>query len=333
MTHDMLTEPTIILSEAATATELPTLARAAATLKRGGVVAFPTETVYGLGADAANEDAVREVFRLKGRPAAHPVIVHLPSVAQLEKWADAIPETAWRLAEAFWPGPLTLVLARQPWVSDVLTGAQATVGVRVPAHPLALALLEQFGGGVAAPSANRFGHVSPTTAEHVRAEFGDALPVLDGGAARVGLESTILDLSGDTPRILRPGAVSEAALKEVLQVPVLDTAATSPRVSGSLKRHYAPQTPAFLLVDASVWSRETDAVLSRKLQASVAKVWLTLPDEPEGYAQALYAALRDLDASGAARILIETVPESPPWTAVRDRLMRATAASLGETHG
>ena len=322
--------------------------QAARTLGRGGVVAFPTETVYGLGADASNNAAVREVFRLKGRPADHPVIVHLSGAAQLKSWAQNIPELAWRLAEAFWPGPLTLVLERQPWVSDVLTGGQATVGVRVPAHPVASALLRRFGGGVAAPSANRFGRISPTTAEHVRAEFGGAVPILDGGAAQVGLESTILDLSlvlsGGAPRILRPGVVSEAMLAAVLRVPILQGEESQgtekqgkavPRVSGSLKSHYAPQTPTALLGDVSQ-SLETDAVLSRRPQTSAAQTWLTLPADPEGYGRALYAALRELDASGATRILVEAVPETPVWTAVRDRLARATASAeptLEAAHG
>lgn len=301
--------------------------RASLLLTRGGVVAFPTETVYGLGADAKNEGAVREVFRLKGRPADHPVIVHLPNAAQLNRWVKDIPDAAWRLAEAFWPGPLTLILTRQPWVGDVVTGAQATVGVRVPAHPVALELLERFGSGVAAPSANRFGRISPTTAEHVRAEFGDAVPVVDGGAARVGLESTILDLSSGVPRVLRPGAVSVGALEDVLQIPVQSApAAASPRVSGSLTSHYAPQTPAFLLGDAAPHSRDTDAVLSCKQRPAAVQAgwWLTLPDTPNGYGHMFYAALRDLDTSGAARILIEAVPDTYAWAAVRDRLVRAT---------
>ncbi len=305
-------------------------------LRRGGVVAFPTETVYGLGADAANEQAVQKIFRLKGRPADHPVIVHLPNATHLERWAQAIPDTAWHLAQSFWPGPLTLILRRQPWVSNALTGGQETVGVRVPAHPLALALLGRFGGGVAAPSANRFGHISPTTAEHVRAEFGGTVPVLDGGAAAVGLESTILDLSGSVPSILRPGVISGAMLGDVLHLPVaepdlddpLRPAPASPRVSGSLKRHYAPHTPAYLVQDAGAHACGTDAVLSRRTQLATAKMWLTLPDNPAGYGRALYAALRDLDASGAARILVETVPDTPVWAAVQNRLVRATTSAL-----
>lgn len=309
----------------------PTLSleQAAAILAGGGLVAFPTETVYGLGADAANEAAVAKIFRLKGRPADHPLIVHLPSAAGLGRWAAEVPESARRLAAAFWPGPLTLILKRQAWVSDAVTGAQATVGLRVPAHPLALALLECFGGGVAAPSANRFGRVSPTTTAHVRAEFGAALPLLDGGACEVGLESTILDLSGTSPRLLRPGAISAAQLEVVLLEPVLTTAslttasATTPRVSGSLKSHYAPQTPTLLLEDGAEVSRDTDAVLSRRPQRGAAARWLTLPDDPAAYGHRLYAALRELDALGCSRILIEAVPETPAWAAVRDRLGRA----------
>lgn len=325
----------LVLTRETLPTTATDLEHATAILRRGGVVSFPTETVYGLGADAANEGAVREIFRLKGRPANHPVIVHLPSATQLERWAKDVPDTAWRLAEAFWPGPLTLILRRQPWVSNALTGAQETVGVRVPAHPLALSLLARFGGGVAAPSANRFGHISPTTAEHVRAEFGGAVPVLDGGAAKVGLESTILDLSSGAPRILRPGVVSAAMLAEVLQMSIEEPdlgnfTETSPRVSGSLKRHYAPHTPAFLVKDAAAHSCAADAVLSRRPQIAAAKVWLTLPDNPEGYGRALYAALRDLDASSAARILVETVPDTPVWRAVQNRLTRATEANLEE---
>lgn len=304
-----------------------TVAAAAALLSAGKVVAFPTETVYGLGADARNIAAVHEIFRLKGRPADHPLIVHLPEASWLEDWATAVPESAWRLAEAFWPGPLTLVLQRHPSVPDAVTGGQFTVGLRVPSQPLARALLEAFGGGVAAPSANRFGRISPTTAAHVRAEFGAEVPVFDGGACAVGLESTILDLSGDEPRLLRPGVITTAELEAVLGQPVASGAAQlSPRVSGSLPSHYAPHLPALLLADVAAAALETDAVLSRQPQRAAATRWLTLPDDPARYGQALYAALRELDDSGASRILIEAVPEQPAWAAVRDRLARATAA-------
>lgn len=291
------------------------------------MVAFPTETVYGLGADAADERALREVFRLKGRPADHPLIVHLPDAAQLGEWAAEVPEAAQHLAARFWPGPLTLILKRQPRVSDVVTGGQETVGLRVPAHPLALRLLGHFGGALAAPSANRFGRVSPTTAAHVQSEFARKVPVLDGGACAVGLESTILDLSARTPRLLRPGAITAEALERALGEPVVYGvgAGRAPRVSGSLASHYAPQTPTLLVRDAAALSSEADAVLARRAPAARAGRWLALPDEPQRYGRRLYAALRDLDAAGCARILVEAVPESPPWAAVRDRLQRAAA--------
>ena len=312
-------------------------------MRRGGVVAFATETVYGLGADATNERAVQEVFRLKGRPATHPVIVHLPDAAFLEEWATAIPEAAQRLAQAFWPGPLTLVLKKQAGVSDTLTGGQGTVALRVPAHPLALELLSTFGGGVAAPSANRFGHVSPTTAAHVLSEFGGAVPVLDGGACRVGLESTIVDLSGTEPRVLRPGAISAAALAAALDKPVSSAYdPNAPRVPGSLGRHYAPQTGTYLVTDAGSLARKDDVVLSYKVLTHKARLsskvravrcWLTLPDEPVAYARGLYAALRELDALGGERILVEAPPPTPAWDAVRDRLGRAAEPAGTLHHG
>lgn len=308
------------MSQQLTANDLD---RAAAILAAGGLLAFPTETVYGLGADASDPVALEAVFRLKGRPSDHPLIVHLPDATQLEAWADAVPEGAYKLTTAFWPGPLTLVLKRRAHVSDALTGGQDTVGLRVSSHPLALALLAQFGSGVAAPSANRFGHVSPTTAEHVRQEFGEAVPVLDGGPCAVGLESTILDLSGNTPRILRPGAVSQDDLERVLEMSVETGArAFSPRVSGSLSKHYAPRTPTYLLEDAVSHYRQGDALLLRG-RGNPEKHVRTLPDDPAGYGRDLYAALRDLDAGGYRRILIERVPPTPAWAAVRDRLSRA----------
>lgn len=300
------------------------LEAAVAELSAGDLVAFPTETVYGLGADATNAGALAQVYRLKGRPSDHPLIVHLADSAQLTDWATDIPASAWRLARTFWPGPLTLVLRRRPGVLDAVTGGQNTVALRVPAHPLALALLKRFGGGVAAPSANRFGHVSPTTAVHVRSEFGAALRVLDGGPCEVGLESTILDLSAGVPRVLRPGGVTVAALEAVLGEPISSGAGEmSPRVSGSLERHYAPQTPTFALPDATSVYQSGDAVLARRLLPSIPDV-LTLPDDPALYGQKLYSVLRELDMQGHARLLIETVPESPEWAAVRDRLSRAS---------
>ena len=315
---------------------MPDLQRAAALLKAGNLVAFPTETVYGLGADAANQAAVQKLFALKGRPATHPVIVHLGSVDLLDEWAANVPETAYALAERFWPGPLTLILRRREGVPDAVTGAQETVGLRVPGHSVALGLLRTFGGGVAAPSANRFGHVSPTTAAHVRAEFGDAVPVLDGGPCRVGLESTILDLSGKIPRLLRPGAVTQTDLEDVLGVPVGARDAGSPRASGTLERHYAPGTKTLLVTDALSVSTDHDAVLSRRSKPENAKAahWLALPDDPAAYGQRLYAALRDLDALGCEHLYIETVPDTTIWAAVRDRLGRAAApAGLEKQYG
>jgi L-threonylcarbamoyladenylate synthase len=212
----------------------PDIERAVALLRAGELVAFPTETVYGLGADAANPAAVAKIFAAKGRPQDHPLIVHLDGAAQLDAWARDIPAYAFELAEAFWPGPLTLILKRQPGVPDAVTGGQDTVGLRVPGHPLALELLRAFGGGLAAPSANRFGRISPTTARHVREELGEAVAmVLDGGPCQVGIESTILDCTGGAPRILRPGMVGAPALGRVLGRMPGYGAAGGPRVSGS----------------------------------------------------------------------------------------------------
>ncbi|EYR61794.1 translation factor Sua5, partial [Actinotalea ferrariae CF5-4] len=220
------------------------VAAAVAALRRGELVAFPTETVYGLGADARDPDAVAKVFAAKGRPADHPLIVHLARAEQLDDWAVDVPEEARRLADRFWPGPLTLILRRHPLVPTAVTGGQDTIGLRVPRHPVAHALLEAFGGGVAAPSANRFGRVSPTTRERVVAELGDVVgTVLEGGDCEVGLESTIVDLSGDRPRLLRPGGISSAELAEVLEAAPTREGTGAPRTPGRLPSHYAPTTP------------------------------------------------------------------------------------------
>ena len=307
-----------------------TVQRAAEILRAGGLVAFPTETVYGLGADAKNPNALKKIFAAKGRPADHPLIVHLPSAQLLEAWVREIPAEAHALAEAFWPGPLTLVFRRAPSVPDEVTGGQETVALRVPAHPLAQALLQAFGSGVAAPSANRFGRISPTTAAHVRAELGERVDmILDGGPCQVGLESTIVDVSGGEPRLLRPGGVPLSALRAVLGREVLPAAAASPRVSGSLESHYAPRTRAQLVdeYDAAVPWPAPLGVLARRSKPEGAEVarWLELPDDPDAYGQRLYAGLRELDEAGLALILIERVPESEAWLAVRDRLQRAAA--------
>jgi L-threonylcarbamoyladenylate synthase len=313
------------------------ISRAAAALRAGELVAFPTETVYGLGADATNAAAVARIFAAKGRPADHPLIVHLPGPSHLERWAAEIPDAAYRLAAAFWPGPLTLILKRQPRVIDLITGAQDTVGLRMPNHPLALQLLNEFGGGVAAPSANRFGHVSPTTADHVRDELGAAVDmVLDGGPCDVGIESTILDLSSTTPRILRPGMLDAARLGEVLgEVPLLGANAGAPRVSGSLESHYAPTTPLRLVAEA-----EFDAVLRDALRRGLSVVamaprasaashpklyWQTSSTDPSRYAHDLYASLRRFDSMQRDLILIAAPPADEAWCAVSDRLRRAAA--------
>jgi L-threonylcarbamoyladenylate synthase len=317
------------------------IARAVAALQRGGLVAMPTETVYGLAADARREAAVRALFAAKGRPADHPVIVHVPSVAALADWADRPPPAATALAAAFWPGPLTLVLRRRSDVPDLITGGQDTVGLRSPAHPWAQALLQAFGRAVAAPSANRFGRISPTTAAHVVADLGvkpdGAVDVvLDGGACPVGIESTIVDLSGEHPRLLRPGAITRQQLQAVLGVPVDGADAAAPRVPGALEKHYAPRTPLELVPAAEVAARL--AACRPNEVAVLAPAWavhsepnlrlhVLAADDPAGYARTLYGNLRRLDASGAARLLVAAPPEAPEWEAVRDRLIRASAGS------
>lgn len=335
------------------------VALAADALRHGQLVAFPTETVYGLGAAARDRGALARLFAAKGRPLDHPVIVHLPAADALAAWARQVPERALRLAAAFWPGALTLVLPRAAGVPDEVTGGQDTVGLRVPDHPLALRLIRSFGDGVAAPSANRFGRISPTTAQHVAGEFDDLdVLVLDGGACRVGLESTIVDLSGDAPRLLRPGGVHRHALEEALgeRVALADhllergtrphagaavPPAAAPRAPGGLPRHYAPATPAELVAADALEARRAElggrvAVLARRPRPDdTSPWWIELPADPTGYARGLYAALRRLDASGCRRIVIEAVPDGDDWLAVRDRLRRATSADepSGESRG
>ena len=306
---------------------------AAAILRRGGLVALPTETVYGLGADAANPAAVARIFAAKGRPADHPVIVHLGNVSQLEQWATDIPYVAYKLAQAFWPGPLTLILKRNARVSDAVTGGQDTIGLRIPGHPIALALLNAFGGGIAAPSANRFGRISPTTAAHVREELGTAVDtILDGGPCQVGIESTIVDLSAEGARVLRPGGISAAALEAVLGYALSPVASITPRVPGALEVHYAPRTPLKLVaaegLNATVMTHlqrgERVAVLARTGVSPDQRCrWESMPATAADYAQVLYAKLRALDDLTADIILIEAPPAEAAWQAVLDRLQRA----------
>ncbi|HTP97741.1 MAG TPA: L-threonylcarbamoyladenylate synthase [Casimicrobiaceae bacterium] len=319
---------------------LPTpeaMERAVRLLKGGDLVAFPTETVYGLGADAGNERAVRAIFAAKGRPADHPVIVHLADASGAASWAREMPEGARRLADAFWPGPLTLVLPRSPRASDAVTGGQDSVGLRVPAHPVARDLLRAFaragGSGVAAPSANRFGRISPTTARHVADDMGgDVALILDGGACDVGIESTIVAFDARGAMLLRPGGIAAAELARVLGAAPRIAPAGAPRASGTLASHYAPRT-ASRLVDAGelagliAHDAAEYAVLARtavrpaRIEGSR---WIAAPGDPVRYAHDLYANLRSLDAVRAATILIEAVPDDPAWQAVRDRLARAT---------
>ena len=307
----------------------PEVQRAAEILKRGGLVAFPTETVYGLGADASSREAVARLYAVKGRPGEHPAIVHFADAAGAFTWAREVPEAARKLAARFWPGPLTLILKRAPQVGDFVTGSQDSVGVRVPAHPLARELLEDFGGGLAAPSANRFGRVSPTTAQHVRDDLGkDVDAVLDGGPCGVGLESTIVDLSRGAPVLLRPGGISAAELEAALGTIVSMPDAEAPRVSGSLAAHYAPRTPARLVAPDALEAGiarlgAKAAVLAFGVPDERADFALRMPRDPVAYAQKLYAALRELDAAGAEMILSESPPETPEWRAVLDRLRRA----------
>ncbi|MCX7150002.1 MAG: L-threonylcarbamoyladenylate synthase [Rhodocyclales bacterium] len=317
----------------------PDVARAAALLRAGELVAFPTETVYGLGADARNALAIGKIFAAKGRPADHPLIVHLPDASHLERWAVDIPEVAISLAAAFWPGPLTLILKRHPSVPDAVTGGQDTVGLRVPDHPLALQTLREFDGGVAAPSANRFGRVSPTTAAHVREELGDNVAmILDGGPCAVGIESTILDLSGGAARILRPGMLDAVAMAVVLgYAPKFGGQQNAPRVSGSLESHYAPRTPMQLVAVAALEKTAREALgAGRRIAVLAAQplafshgslVYCPASADPAQFAHDLYARLRELDATGCDLILVAAPPAGESWRAVADRLRRASAGS------
>jgi len=318
-------------------------------LEAGQLVAFPTETVYGLGADAENPAAVAAIYAAKGRPQDHPVIVHLAPEADIAHWACDIPNEAHALAEAFWPGPLTMILKRAPNIPDAVSGGQDTVGLRCPSHPVAIALLRAFKGGqggVAAPSANKFGHVSPTLARHVRDEFdadGSVALVLDGGASQVGIESTIVDLSRlatHGPVLLRPGHVSAEAIAAVIdQMPAAPDVA-APRASGTLESHYAPHTPVAMQDTATLaqtLARMGEAgrkvALIHYSDLPAAHAATRLPGTPEGFAHALYAALRAMDGQGADVILVEAPPQDGAWLGVNDRLRRAAHGSTGIVHG
>lgn len=310
--------------------------RAVDALRVGGLIGLPTETVYGLGADASNELAVRRIFAVKGRPSSHPLIVHVASADEARRWAGAWPVEAEALARAFWPGPLTLIVKRSPLASDAVTGGQDTVGLRVPSHPLARAVLEAFGGGVAAPSANRFGRVSPTTAQHVRDELGaDVELVLDGGPCGVGVESTIVDVSGLAPRLLRPGGVPHELVEHVLgcQVPLVSTA-TDVRAPGLLESHYAPRAGLWLVTAAQLEPEAQRRLAAGAKVAVVAPLGVPMPAgvtafevpaDDAGYARALYATLREVDARGLDVVLAVPPSASGVGLAVVDRLRRASA--------
>ena len=328
------------------AADAQAIAAAADALAQGHLVAFPTETVYGLGADALSTKAVGRVFFVKGRPPDHPLIVHVASSQAAEGLAREWPESAQILARAFWPGPLTLVVRRSPRVPDSVTGGQDTVGLRVPAHPVALALLQAFArvgsGAVAAPSANVFGALSPTRAldvtQGLKTRLGPEDLVLDGGPCSVGLESTIVDCTVSPVRILRPGGVPRQAIARLLALAPEDSVAereSRPRVSGSHESHYAPRTPLLVLDHEALWAR-VHAELARNPQIKLyAWVFRLLPEhgsllsqglaprDPQAYGQALYARLHDWDSKGFDALFLESPPNEPEWEAVRDRLRRA----------
>lgn len=357
--NDAMPEPsriaTVSLSIAATPPDAAQIEHAVALLAAGELVAFPTETVYGLGADAQNPAAVARIYAAKGRPASHPVIVHLPPQGDPAYWAASWPDAAQRLSDAFWPGPLTLIVRRAPRIPDAVSGGQDTVGLRCPSHPVAQTLCNAFAahckrqhkydgnGGLAGPSANRFGHVSPTTAQHVRDEFGASVYVLDGGTSEVGIESTILDLSRGFPALLRPGHISTHEIAQVLgEIPRLPdgTDATAPRASGTLKAHYAPRTPLTLLpfeaLETLLAARKNHEPVALVARHARALAWaeapgvhfVAAPQDPHEYARALYGLLRALDHADVTRILVEKLPDTPAWMAVNDRLGRAAAAFI-----
>jgi len=304
------------------------VARAVEILARGGLVAFPTETVYGLGGDASNEAAVARIYRVKGRPADHPLIVHIGDASLLGRWARDIPADAHRLAERFWPGPLTLVLKRATTVNERVTGGQDTVGVRVPGHPLALELLRAFGGGIAAPSANRFGKLSPTTADHVRRDLGtDVDLVIDGGPCEVGIESTIVDLSRGDAVLLRPGRIGAADIAAAIGADPRPRDAAAPRASGTLEVHYAPRHPLRLVsrieLEPALTRQSAVLAFEEAPAGATAAMWVRASSDPQRYARELYALLRRLDEAAAATILVERPPEGPGWEAILDRLTRA----------
>ncbi len=314
----------------ATQTEIE---EAVETLRAGDLVVFPTETVYGLGANASNPAAVRKIFEVKGRPADHPVIMHLDDPRYLHRWVSNLPPVAEQLAAKFWPGPLTLILPKAENVNDIVTGGQESIGIRVPSHPMAQQLLKAFGGGIAAPSANRYGRLSPTKPEHVRDELGDAIQViLDGGDSPIGLESTIVSCLGNAARLLRPGSITRSQLEGV--VGSLAEGGAVPRSSGDRQLHYAPSTPVEIVPSDDLEARagemlareEKVAVLAMRppLHTQRHMTWINAGKKPEAYAHNLYSHLRTLDRAGCVRIFVQNPPQDEKWAAILDRLQRAS---------
>jgi L-threonylcarbamoyladenylate synthase len=309
-------------------------------LRAGDLVVFPTETVYGLGANASDPAAVRKIFQVKGRPTDHPVIVHLDNPRYLHRWVSNMPAAAEKLAARFWPGPLTLILPKAEKVNDVVTGGQDSIGIRVPSHPIAQQLLTAFGGGIAAPSANRFGRLSPTKPEHVRDELGTAIQViLDGGESPIGLESTIVSCLGNEARLLRPGFITRSQLEQV--VGKLAVGGVVPRVSGDRRLHYAPSTPLAIVASDDleryagefVARQEKVAVLAMRppLDTQRNMTWINAGKKPDAYAHNLYNHLRTLDSAGCARILVQELPADERWAAILDRLQRASGIEDGDS--
>jgi len=329
------------------------IAAGASCISDGGLLGLPTETVYGLAADADNDAAVAKIFKVKGRPPDHPLIVHVAGIDAVSHYASSVPDFAQTLMTTYWPGPLTLILPRRPGVANAAAGGHTSIGLRCPAHPVALALLnwgqstinltfkevsgrQLYSGpnyfGLAAPSANQFGRVSPTTAKHVAAEFGDDLLILDGGPCRVGIESTIIDCTRGVPVLLRPGAISArqveitCGLKVLLNDELLPLAAPAPKASGTLESHYAPKARVRLLTKAELRMAQPGVAVwsHNKIAAGLVGVlWRAMPHDAAHAAQQLFATLRDFDDQGVHQIWIETPPDNPEWDGVRDRLQRA----------
>src|ERR1700691_3643647 len=301
----------------ATQTEIETAVEA---LRAGELVVFPTETVYGVGANASNPAAVRKIFEVKGRPPNHPVIVHLDDPRYLHRWVSSLPPVAEQLAAKFWPGPLTLILPKADNVNEIVTGGQDSIGIRVPSHPMAQQLLNAFGGGIAAPSANRYGRLSPTKPEHVRDELGDAVKViLDGGDSPIGLESTIVSCLDNQARLLRPGFITRSQLEQV--VGPMAVGGPVPRAPGDRALHYAPSTPLEIVA-----RDEKVAVLAMRppLHTQRHMTWINAGKKPDTYAHNLYNHLRTLDRVGCVKIFVQSLPQDERWAAILDRLQRAS---------